>query len=193
MLNKKVTLLLFILLALVQLYVPAKMILRREEIIATGSEYKFETAPVDPYDPFRGRYITLNFQETRVPVTDLSDWKEGDVVYAVLGTDEEGLAIFTEALKSPPDTSQDYLTTQVEYIVEHDEKGLVLMLPFNRYYMEEFKAPAAEQAYRDAANSTGREASALVMIKEGEAVLKDVLIDDVPIREYVEKAADDQP
>jgi len=36
MLNKKIILLLFILLALVQLYVPAKMILDREEIIATG-------------------------------------------------------------------------------------------------------------------------------------------------------------
>ena len=143
MLNKKVTLLLFILLALVQLYVPAMMILRREEIIATGSEYKFETAPVDPYDPFRGRYITLNFQETRVPVTDLSDWKEGDVVYAVLGTDEEGLAIFTEALKSPPDTSQDYLTTQVEYIVEHDEKGDWKSTRLNSSHSQQSRMPSS--------------------------------------------------
>ncbi|MEM6841874.1 MAG: GDYXXLXY domain-containing protein [Bacteroidota bacterium] len=193
MLNKKIILILFILLALIQLYVPAKMILSREEVIASGSEYKFKTAPVDPYDPFRGRYITLNFQEIKVPVADLSDWKEGDDVYAVLGTDEEGFAIFTEALKSPPDADQDYLATQVEYMVENEEKGLLLILPFNRYYMEEFKAPAAEQAYRDAGNSTGREAYALVMIKEGEAVLKDVLIDGVPIREYVENATDNQP
>ncbi|MEM9830725.1 MAG: GDYXXLXY domain-containing protein [Bacteroidota bacterium] len=193
MLNKKTILILFILLALVQLYVPAKMILSREEVIASGSEYKFKTAPVDPYDPFRGRYIILNFQEINVPVADLSDWKEGDDVYAVLGTDEEGFAIFTEALKSPPDADQDYLATQVEYIVENEEKGLLLILPFNRYYMEEFKAPAAEQAYREAGNSTGRKAYALVMIKEGEAVLKDVLIDGVPIREYVENAIDDQP
>ncbi|WKN43560.1 GDYXXLXY domain-containing protein [Tunicatimonas pelagia] len=145
MLNRKTVLLLFILLALVQLYVPAKMILNREGIIAHGTEYKFKTAPIDPYDPFRGRYITLNFEQMRVPVPDLSEWKKGDDVYAVLSTDEEGFAKFTAALKSPPNTDQDYLATQVEYVVEHAEKGLVLILPFNRYYMEEFKAPVAEQ------------------------------------------------
>ena len=189
MLNKKIILLLFILLALVQLYVPAKMILDREEIIATGQEYRFKTAPVDPYDPFRGRYITLNFQQIRVPVTNLSDWKAGDKVYAVLGTDEEGFAKFTTALKSPPDTDQDYLATQVEYVINGDDKGLLLRLPFNRYYMEEFKAPAAEQAYRDARRDAEKRGYALVAIKEGKAVLKDVLIEGVPIKEYIESSS----
>lgn len=54
MTNKKTLLSVFILVAIVQLYVPAKMILDREDILDTGKEYKFKTEPIDPNDPFRG-------------------------------------------------------------------------------------------------------------------------------------------
>ena len=47
----------------VQLSVPAWMIIDRESVIAEGREYKFEAAPLDPYDPFKGKYITLRYRE----------------------------------------------------------------------------------------------------------------------------------
>ena len=40
--KKKLILLVFILVALVQLYIPIKMILGREDILSTGKEYKFK-------------------------------------------------------------------------------------------------------------------------------------------------------
>ena len=63
-------------------------------------------------------------------------------------------------------------------------------LPFNRFYMEETKAKPAEDSYRKAhRDSLPSNIYASVYIKNGEAVLKDVIIDGVPIARYVE----DQP
>ena len=55
MIKMKILLSVFILVALVQLFVPAKMILDREDILDMGKEYKFKTEPIDPNDPFRGK------------------------------------------------------------------------------------------------------------------------------------------
>ncbi len=44
----------FVLVCLVQLAAPASMIWRHERTLANGLPFKFQTAPVDPYDAFRG-------------------------------------------------------------------------------------------------------------------------------------------
>ena len=53
MLSKKIIFPLFILVALAQLFVPAKMILDREDVLSTGTAFNFKTRPIDPTDPFR--------------------------------------------------------------------------------------------------------------------------------------------
>lgn len=60
-------------------------------------------------------------------------------------------------------------------------------MPFNRYYLEEIKAQAAENAYRDAQQDSRDSTYALVAIKNGSAVLADVIIDGMPILEYLKK------
>ena len=47
----------FALVAVAQLTVPAWMIVSHERTLLTGKVFKFRTAPVDPYDAFRGRYV----------------------------------------------------------------------------------------------------------------------------------------
>ncbi len=60
--TKKLLLVAFILVALAQLYVPTKMILNRENVLANGTDFKFRTAPIDPNDPFRGKYVNLQYE-----------------------------------------------------------------------------------------------------------------------------------
>ncbi|HMB62545.1 MAG TPA: hypothetical protein VKN36_05700, partial [Eudoraea sp.] len=57
--------------------------------------------------------------------------------------------------------------------------------PFDRFYMEESKANEAELTYRQSQRDTSKITYALVRIKNGEAVLKDVMIDGISIRELV--------
>lgn len=59
--NKHWRWLLFALLCVAQWAVPLAMVQRAERTLSEGTAYRFRTAPVDPADPFRGRYVTLDF------------------------------------------------------------------------------------------------------------------------------------
>ncbi len=114
-----------------------------------------------------------------------ADWLGGEIVYALLTTDNEGYAKIQSVSKEPPTDKQDFLKTKVSYISSNGSNQLTIDYPFNRYYMEESKAYDAELTYRESQLDSNQIAYALVNIKEGEAVLKDVLINGIPIREIV--------
>lgn len=187
MINKKIGFFVFILVVLVQLYVPAKMILDREDILSNGTEFKFKTQPIDPNDPFRGKFIRLRYEVDKIEVEDKNDWKGGEEVYVILKTDTEGFARIQSVSKQYPTNTQDFFKTKVSYITRDSSNKLMVTYPFNRFYMEESKAYDAELAYRKSRRDTSQVAYALVNIKEGEAVLKDVLINGVSIREIVKE------
>jgi len=63
MLNKKWILAGFFVLVFVQLFVPFSMIFDQESVKDEGLAFKFKTRPVDPYDMFRGKYITLSYEQ----------------------------------------------------------------------------------------------------------------------------------
>lgn len=190
--NNKLILIAFILVALAQLYVPAKMILGREDILSTGKEYKFKTAPIDPGDPFRGKYIILRFDENTIEIQDEAEWEEGETIYVFLSEDNNGFVKISSVSKEEPPASQDFLKAKAGNVFGNGSKKLVIDYPFDRYYMEESKAYEAELTYQRSQADTNQVAYALVSIKEGEAVLKDVLIDGVPIREVVMKERENQ-
>jgi uncharacterized membrane-anchored protein len=180
---------LFGLLALVQLYVPASMILDREDVLATGKEYKFQLAPVDPNDPFRGKYITLQYTHNTFDIPDPQAWKSGELIYVELRRDPAGFARIRQVSKEMPRGPVDYIKTRVTYVAAEDHKNtLFIDYPFDRYYLEESKALPAEQAYAASLRDSSQVTYALVQIKAGNAVLKEVLIGGIPIREKVQSA-----
>jgi uncharacterized membrane-anchored protein len=177
---KKSLFVLFILMVILQLFVPLKMILDREIILRYGTEFKFKTAPIDPHDPFRGKYISLQFYESLVDLPSDKEWLSGETIYLILSADADGFAVVDSITGEKPSGSQHYLKAKVSYYYS----GRVRVnYPFDRFYMEESKAYDAELAYQESQADTTITAYALVSIKDGESVLKDVLIDGVPIRE----------
>jgi uncharacterized membrane-anchored protein len=181
--KKKIIFTLFIVVVLVQIYVPAKMILNREDILKTGTEFRFKTAPVDPNDPFRGKFINLHFEETEIDIENESDWVYNETIYVIIEADDEGFARIQSVSKEEPFGNKDYVKVKAGYVSGNGEKKLSIDYPFNRFYMEESKAGAAEVSYRKSQVDTNQVTWALVSVKEGEAVLKDVLIDGVSIVE----------
>jgi len=190
--NKKIIFSIFILIALAQLYVPAKMILNREDVLNSGVEYRFKTAPIDPTDPFRGKYIVLRFENNTVKVDDETAWEYGEEIFASLGTDQDGYAKTIAVSKDEPIDGKDYMKVRIRY-VSHDKSNILTVnYPFDRYYMEESKAYDAEVAYRESRRDTNQIAYALVRVKNGEAVLKDVLINGESIKEIVKAKQESQ-
>lgn len=175
----------FVLVALLQASAPLKMIYDSESTLRDGVKYKFKTQPIDPTDPFRGKYITLSFDIEDWSAKDTA-WVSNEKVYVYIEKDKDGFAKVKEVLHEAGGEG-DYFTAEVIYYYDYD-KTLRLTFPFNRYYMEEGKALEAEKAYqRHSVRKNTKPAYALVAVKDGNSVLEDVIVDDIPIRDYVLK------
>lgn len=183
--KKRILLILFICLVLVQLYVPASMIIKRELTLRNGVEYKFKAVPVDPSDPFRGRYVSINIEDNRVPVTDNTEYQRNQTVYVLIQKDTEGFSKIVSVAKERP-KSGAYFKTKVLYADRVGEASnfVNIKIPFDRYYMEEKAAPEAEKAYREKVTAE-RDVYVTVRINNGFAVLERLYIKDVPIEEYL--------
>lgn len=179
-------LLAFLLVALVQLYVPAQMIWNREEILETGKAYKFRTAPIDPNDPFRGKYVALRFEQNWVKVHNLDNWKYEEEIFVNLKVDAKGFANVTGISKIKPAAGTSFVKAKVDYVSnENGLKKLYFTYPFDRLYLQETLAQEAEETYAETQQNTTKITYALVKIKDGDAVLQDVFIDSVSITEIV--------
>lgn len=174
---------LFVLVAIVQAFVPLKMIYDTKTIIDEGTVYKFKTRPIDPTDPFRGKYITLSFDAENFIITDTTLITKKEV-FVSLEKDSVGFAKIKQLLEEEP-SKGDYFKAEVSYINKVD-KQLNLTFPFNRYYMEESMAPQAEISYSKY-NSTNnaKPAYALVAVKGGKTSLQDIIVGNKPIKEYI--------
>ncbi|GMW00940.1 MAG: hypothetical protein AMXMBFR84_20770 [Candidatus Hydrogenedentota bacterium] len=179
--------------ALAQLAVPVWMIAGKERTLREGLPFKFRTAPVDPADVFRGRYVALAFEAQTAPVPEGMVLGYDDVVYAVVEADEDGFAKIASLALTPPSVP-NHMKIRVSY-VNYDEKTVQLIFPFDRFYMEESFAPAAEQAYFANRNMRGEPAKtyALVRILNGDSTIENLYIDDIPIRDFVLQQEIPQP
>jgi uncharacterized membrane-anchored protein len=176
---------LFAIMVIAQIYVPASMIIQKESTLTSGIPYKFKTAPIDPNDPFRGKYITLGFDADRFHVRDDETWQMGETVYVNLDTDSLGYAMIRSISRHDLDDKSDYIKARAGYLTGHGNDILLIEYPMERFYMEESKAYEAEMAYRESQIDTNQVAYAIVRVKAGDAVVEDVLIDGVSVRELV--------
>ena len=166
-----------------QIIVPVSMITKRESTLRNGLEFRFKTAPVDPYDAFRGRYVALRVEVNKVNRPTGMDLKYGQKVFAQLATDENGLAkvsgISLEKPKRPA-----YLMATVLY---PEGNEVTLNLPIDRYYMEENAAPRAEQVYREHSQRNKQDAYVTVRVMDGFAVVEGLYVGDQRIEDLVRK------
>ncbi len=174
---------LWLLLGALMLAVPLSMIARKEYVLSQGEVFRFRLAPMDPTDPFRGRYMTLSFEVERanydLPADD-GDPGTQQVLYALLERDDQGFARITRVEAHAPE-SLPYLR-----ITQPRHAGNRLRLPFNRFFLNEDSAAAVEakagKLLREA-NEQGKAnpLHAEVRVKDGEGVVTALLGPDGPL------------
>ncbi len=185
--NKMIILTCFVLLVLLQLWTPAAMVWNRESVLRSGKGFKFRAAPVDPNDPFRGKYIILSFKESTFKNREKTGWEQGETAYVQLTTDSAGYATIFAAHKNKPVSTVDFVKTTINYVSSDSAKTVAVVWPFERFYMEESKAHNAEKIYSRSLADTNNITYALVKIKDGDAVLENVFINEKPIVSYLKK------
>jgi uncharacterized membrane-anchored protein len=170
---------LFSAVALIQLYVPASMIWKREKTLKEGRVWKFRTTPLDPEDAFRGRYIRLGFVADEVPRS--KPLKAAGKIYAVLKEGADGFAE-VESLSLTRAAGDNVIEVGAGYWNDNMQN---IEFPFNRYWVTEKIAPEAERAY--AANSRRQKQNAYLTVRvhDGDTAVEQLYIDNRPLADYL--------
>ena len=173
-----------------QLLVPAKLIFDSEKTNSAGTIFKFKVGPVDPYDPFRGKYITLTFMDNSVIRDTLEKFTYSESAFVLVEADSTGMAQVKSISHSTfPEPYYFEATVSSASVAYSDNfQTIRVEFPFNKFFLEETIAPGAETVYRETRNDTVP-AYALVSILEGKAVLRDVIIRDSSIADVVRARA----
>ena len=150
-------------LIIVQLLTPIYMIANKYDIINSGEEFLFRVNPVDPYDAFRGRYVSLSPQSSVY----------GEHRYGIIAVDNGGYAYVDELADDKPNSGA--------YVKSINPKWF--RLPISRYYMNDKLAPLAEKITRDRTRKD--EAYVSVRIKNGELVVTGLFIGGVAIEDII--------
>ena len=184
------SLVVLVLLIALQMAVPFHMIRDRENTLRNGERFLFRTRPIDPADPFQGRYVRLAFENDYLacPKDDMPDLAYRQPIYIVLGNDSDGFVEILDWSREEPPAGH-YLKTRYEgsftrwnpETKKRGHVGLRFELPFDRFYMDEAKAPRAEQVTRSATRTTNCWAS--VRILNGRAVIEDVFAEGQSLRD----------
>jgi len=180
-----------------QLLIPVSMILKHEQILRTGVLYRFKTRPIDPADPLQGRYVQLGFENDYIVApTNAVEPARNEYVYVTLDTDPDGLCTLTGWSRERPEHG-DYLKLKYwgkkyNWSAKDDGQrypGLQFKLPFDRFYMDENKAPRAEKLVQTRRIDLSEENTnpvtncwANVKVLNGAALIEDLLVDGTSIR-----------
>lgn len=198
---KNIRFILFVLFAAASVVAPLSVVWKYENILRSGTLYKFRTKPVDPYDAFRGRYVTLAFEDDYVSRSEQeaaanNAYSTEGLMYVRLANDTDGFAKPIEASRTPL-AGDDVITVDYAY---PSQAGWKLRYPFNRYYLPEDLAPEAEKLYEKtgtggaSAETDAKKSPAYVAVRvhNGAGVIEELFIDGKPVREAVRSELDKQ-
>lgn len=183
--NKKaLKLILFVCFSLLIIGVPLYTIFRQEMLLKTGQEFCFKTAPIDPFDAFRGKYVALRLEEGEIMKPPNVNLKPGQKVFAIIEVGSDGFAKISKASLTEPKGSA-YLKAYVRYT---SGNKLYLHLPIDRYYMDENKAPLAEKLYlRHSSSRDRQDAYVIVALSKGNAVVKKLYVGGKPVEQALQE------
>lgn len=185
---KRILVLIFILVALAQLAVPAILAWGRIQTLTHGRVWKFKTAPVDPEDAIRGRYVALRFSAESFAAAEPAEADQiasGAPIYVVLKEDADGFAQIDRV--SPTELKGDNVVKAKNgYSSENRQR---VWFPFDTYWVTEKVAPAAEAAYRENSRRGKENAYVTVRVRDGDAALEQLYIDNQPLADYLRAQA----
>jgi uncharacterized membrane-anchored protein len=158
--------------ALAQTAVLAYMVIDRVQLLRTGREIVLPIAPVDPRDLFRGEYVRLGYDISRVPLSSLEGppLKPNETIYVTLEKKEDGGWRVVGVTRGLPDSVNP---DRVVLKGRADPRGWGWMrYGIESYFVPQGQGPKLEAMMRD------RKLAVLVAVdKTGKAAIKGLIID----------------
>jgi len=178
----------FGLLCVVQLGVIGIQIWSYERILKEGDVYYFNVLPLDPYDAFRGRYVTLRFENAQAPIAQgKRSTKYESLGYAILEHQEKFDTVKEITFLKPQIGSFLEVNVRDDYLIttkKNPSSMVYFSLPFDRFYMREDMAPKAENLLRV---RSGVKVKAKLRVLNGKGVIEDLMVGEIPLSSYLTK------
>ncbi|MEM1322825.1 MAG: GDYXXLXY domain-containing protein [Bacteroidota bacterium] len=164
---------------------PLSLIQGYVNVAEQGQAFRLRPRPVDPFDNFRGSYVTLSYDNfLDYPSAD-QQFHLDKVIYLQLNQEADGFAQFSTPTAEPPGHSSYFRTR----ITQLSENGLRFQIPDNlqRYYLPADMALLAERAYRELARRNAPPNSIYIdiRVKDGQIVIEELFLEELPIKTYL--------
>lgn len=175
--------------AVAQWLLPLSGIWQHERVISRGTLVKIECGAPDPYDPFRGRYLAV--WPTQSTVSEPEGFPRGGgpvPVWATLEAGDDGLARIKSVSLEPVSGPTVIPLTARSWGTINGTDMIGLKWPFDRFYLNERLAPDADKLVAERSRDR-KKIVAEVRLLDGRAILTDILLDGVSIREVVKQRA----
>jgi len=177
--------------SLIAISIPVSTIWKHSKILTEGETVKIKLEPIDPYDPFRGRYVRLDFDLGRATWDTVRDVEAPHRVakaYLSYELDSAGFAKAKTLHETPPSDTPYLIVQDVRYHSFRDTWRFDL--PFDRYYLNEKDAPLAEEIARETlqARDSQREDSYIVIrTLDGNAAIDSLYLGQVKIEDRLKQ------
>lgn len=166
--------------AFIVLLIPMYLIFQSEEVLTNGHKHKIRLEGYDPFDPFRGKFLRLAF-ENGIPC-DLNLVK-GDVGFVLLEKDSTGYSHFSFVQKKRPSHS-DYVEAKVMMV--YGGKAEMDFDNLNKFFINEDKATEAEEILRDYTQMAPDKIHLTIRVLDGEARIEDIIVKAKTLLKYIE-------
>ena len=188
--------LIFLFFGLIILMVPVYLIFNSENVLENGRLHKLRLQGYDPFDPFRGKYLRLNY-DNGVPCSE--SLKEGDNVYVTFETDSMGFSYFANASSERPNhdnymkstvTSSGFDSWWGDGSDAWPEAGATVGIELDnltKYFINEDMASAAEEVVQDYQRDRPNDIYVAIRVLDGEARLEDIYVEETPLLEFLKK------
>jgi len=170
----------FGLFALIILIIPLYLILNSEDVLENGHRHKIRLQGYDPFDPFRGKFLRLRYDDL-IPCNE--SLKAGDESYVLLEKDSLGYSYFATAETVKPD-HDDYILA--EMLDVGGGYGRIKIDNLTKYFINEDKAYEAERLVLDFTRERPDDIYVAIRVLDGEARLEDIFVEETPLLEYLE-------
>ncbi|MBI3136749.1 MAG: GDYXXLXY domain-containing protein [Bacteroidetes bacterium] len=172
--------LIFALFALIILLIPLYVILNSEDVLENGNRHKIRLQGYDPFDPFRGKFLRLRYDDV---ISCDENLEQGDRAFVLLEKDSLGYSYFASAESEKP-THNDYIEAELMWV----DGGMANIKIDNltKYFINEDKAYEAERVVMDFTREKPDAIYVAIRVLNGEARLEDIFVEETPLLQYLE-------